>query len=228
MKALTGFAAASVFVALLNVAHTATAALKPSDLRCEYLKDPLGIDAAQPRLSWVLQLEKASARAQRQTAFQVLVASSRRTLESNHGDLWDSGKTDSDQSIQLKYAGSPLRSEQECFWKVRVWDQDGHVSNWSEPAHWSMGLLAATDWKAHWIGRDEAEPKSSLTNCFWIWFPEGHAEKSAPVGTRYFPTMSMTARPTMHGWKCRVGANPGLVIATGSKPSWWAAETALP
>ncbi|HEY5911288.1 MAG TPA: family 78 glycoside hydrolase catalytic domain, partial [Verrucomicrobiae bacterium] len=116
----------------------------------------------------------------------VLVATSLRTLERNHGDLWDSARIESDQSIQLKYHGKPLASEQECFWKVRVWDESGRGSGWSEPARWSMGLLSPLDWKARWIGFDEAEPKTKLTGTSWIWFPEGHPEQSAPVAARYF------------------------------------------
>ena len=62
------------------------------------------------------------------------------------GDLWDSGKVTSDQSIQVRYAGKPLVSEQECFWKVQVWDEQGKASGWSRPARWSMGLLQPSDW----------------------------------------------------------------------------------
>ena len=104
--------------------------------------------------------------------------------------LWDSGKVASDQSIQVRYAGKPLVSEQECFWKVRVWDEQGKASAWSEPARWSMGLLKPSDWHAKWIGLDEPAgsqaAKKVLGDAQWIWFPEGQPEKAAPVGTRYF------------------------------------------
>jgi alpha-L-rhamnosidase len=156
------------------------------DLRCEYLKDPLGIDVPKPRLSWILESGSKSARGERQAAYEVKVASSRQKLHANQGDLWDTGRVDSDQSIQLRYAGKPLVSEQECFWKVRVWDQDGRQSPWSSAAYWSIGLLSPTNWQARWIGLDGVEPQSTLTNTSWIWFPEGHPEESAPIATRYF------------------------------------------
>ena len=80
-------------------------------LRCEYLKDPLGIDTSQPRLSWVLEANQRSARDQRQSAYQILVASSRQKLKAGDGDLWDSGKVGSEQSVQVRYAGRPLGSQ---------------------------------------------------------------------------------------------------------------------
>ena len=113
-------------------------------LRCEYLVNPEGIDKPIPRLSWVLAAEE---RGQKQTAYRLLVASSRELLEKNQGDLWDSGKVSSGQCSQLAYAGKPLHSRMPCFWKVMVWPADGEPSGWSTPATWSMGLLDAADWK---------------------------------------------------------------------------------
>jgi alpha-L-rhamnosidase len=156
------------------------------ELRCEYLRNPAGIDTPSPRLSWILESGDPAARGQRQTAFQVLVSGSRENLAADIGDLWDSGKTASDRSIHVRYAGKDLSSEQECFWKVRIWDENGAASPWGEPAYWSMGLLAASDWKAEWIGRDGPERKSRIAGTSWIWFPEGKPAETAPTGERYF------------------------------------------
>jgi alpha-L-rhamnosidase len=130
--------------------------ISPVALRSEYLVNPEGIDVLSPRLSWELESEE---RGQKQTAYRVLVASSRELLNKNQGDLWDAGRVASNQSNQLAYAGKPLLSQMQCFWKVMVWDQDGHPNAWSAPAYWSMGLLEPADWKAEWIGLDKA-PKN--------------------------------------------------------------------
>ena len=120
---------------------------------------PLGIDVLQPRLSWILS---SSQRGQRQTAYQILVASSLTALARNKGDLWDSGKVASDQSTQVVYAGQPLQSRQACYWKVRAWDKDGGVSPYSAPATWEMGLLQPRDWHGQWIGYTPPRPRPLL------------------------------------------------------------------
>src|SRR5215471_4621942 len=118
-------------------------------LRCEYLVNPLSIDTREPRLSW--QLESAG-RGVSQVAYQIVVSTTASALEASKGDLWDTGKVTSNQTIQIEYKGKPLQSRQQCFWKVRVWDQNGRPSSWSRPAQWTMGLLVPTDWSAKWIG----------------------------------------------------------------------------
>ena len=81
----------------------------------------------------------------------MLVASSPDILARDGGDLWDSGRVASDQSIHVEYAGKPLGSRMLCFWKVRAWDASGQPSAWSKPARWTMGLLTQADWGAKWI-----------------------------------------------------------------------------
>ena len=141
-----------VAVLLLTAALTCRAA-EVGSLRCEYLADPLGIDATRPRLSWVVS---SSLRGDRQTAYRVLVASSPELLARGEGDLWDSGKTASGRSIQVEYGGKSLAGLAKCYWKVQVWDADDRPSRWSEPARWSMALLDDSDWQAGWIGIDSA------------------------------------------------------------------------
>ncbi len=132
---------------------------RPTYLRCEYHVDPLGIGETGPRLSW----EIADARrGVRQTAYQVLVASTEEALAAGRGDRWDSGRVASDRTCHVVYAGEPLGSRQECWWKVRLWlttsppgaPQPGEATGWSEPARWTMGLLDAADWQAEWVGYD--------------------------------------------------------------------------
>ncbi len=118
-------------------------------LRCEYAANPLGIVVREPRLSWVLE---STRRGERQSAYQVLVDSTLEQLAADRGDLWDSGRRESDQSAFVTYAGRPLTSRERAHWKVRVWDRDKASSAWSTPAFFEMGLLAATDWTASWAG----------------------------------------------------------------------------
>jgi alpha-L-rhamnosidase len=139
--------------------NVAQAAAVPTDLRCEYRKEPLGMDNPRPRLSWILPLSL-----KRQTGYQVLVASSDAVLAKDSGDLWDSGKVESDQSVGVEYAGQPLCSHARCEWKVRVWDTDGKPSSWSAPARWTMGILRPEDWQAQWISTEIAPPLSAPGN----------------------------------------------------------------
>jgi len=128
-------------------------------LRCEYRVDPYGIDVLKPRLSWVVG---SGQRNQKQTAYHVLVASSREKLSLEKADLWDSGKVVSDETACVIYEGRPLASHVQCYWKVKVWDKDDIGSSWSEPALWTMGLLNPSGWKAKWIGYNIRESKAFL------------------------------------------------------------------
>jgi alpha-L-rhamnosidase len=131
------------------------AGLKPNTLRTEWLSNPAGIDARSPRLSWQVD---SDLRGQSQTAYHLLVASSEEKLKEDQGDLWDSGKVSSDETLNISYSGKTLLPGQPCFWKVKVWDQDGNASSWSEPAAWSMGLLDPANWNAQWISFKDSSP----------------------------------------------------------------------
>lgn len=119
--------------------------------KCEYLENPLGIDVLNPRLTWELISDQ---RGQKQTAYRVLVASSREKLNKNVGDLWDTGKVKSDQSLNVVYSGKELMSRQQYFWKVRVWGKDGQTSDWSEMGSFVMGILNPDEWTSQWIRSD--------------------------------------------------------------------------
>ena len=153
-------------VVLLSAAGAMAASgdMVPVNLRCEYLVNPLGIDATAPRLSWELKAVDKSARGLEQSAYQILVVTSGNNLAADTGDLWDTGKVTSSDSNQIVYTGKPLTACRLVVWKVRVWDAQDQVSDWSAPALWSMGLLQKEDWKgAQWIG-DAAEAPAEKDN----------------------------------------------------------------
>lgn len=137
--------------------------LQPDFLRCEYRVNPLGIDEAVPRLSWVLRRTAQAVGGcseppadgpvgVRQSAYRIHAASSIERLLTGRPDLWDSGIVRSKSMNQIAYAGRPLRSRDRCWWRVRVWDENGTPSPWSAVAHFSIGLLESADWQARWIG----------------------------------------------------------------------------
>lgn len=128
------------------------------DLECEGQENPLGIDRLQPSLQWKIQDTRRGAA---QTAWQIMVATSPGLLSGDQADLWDSGKVTSSQSVHIRYQGTPPASGQQLFWKVRVWDQEGQPSAWSETASWETGLLDQGDWKGTWIARGGDAPARS-------------------------------------------------------------------
>lgn len=129
------------------------AGLRPVQLRCEYEADPLAIDAPHPRLSWVLESGK---RGERQVGWQIQVANTIEDLRRGRNLQWDSGCVASAEQNQIEYDGHPLLSNQECWWRVRVWDAQDRPSAWSAPAHWRTALLQPQDWQARWVGAPDA------------------------------------------------------------------------
>jgi alpha-L-rhamnosidase len=139
--------------------------LTPTDLRTEYATNPLGIASQRPRFSWLLQSRQ---RGEKQSAYQVLVASSEAQLRADAGDKWDSGKVASDQSAHVVYDGRPLTSGERCHWKVRVWDVEDKPTPYSAPATFEMGLLEDSDWGSKWITAPEDSSAPLLRREFSI------------------------------------------------------------
>ena len=129
---------------IVSTESFATDKIQVNHLKCEMLTDPQVIDIITPRFSWQINTTE---RGIKQLAYQVIVASSLALLDKNQGDVWNSGKVSSEQSINVTYVGKPLQSRNQYFWKVQVWSNNKEVQ-WSNPAHFSMGLLKQTDWKA--------------------------------------------------------------------------------
>ena len=148
MKRTNNFLGLITLLLLINgLSVSAFAKNEAKQLICEYKTNPLGIDIANPRLSWQLS---ASENNVMQSAYEIRVASSPEKLNSKQL-VWSSGRVTSSQSVSVVYNGPALLSMQRVYWQVRIWDNKNKASAWSEPAFWEMGILKPTDWKASWI-----------------------------------------------------------------------------
>lgn len=142
----------------------------PVELRVENLKTPLGIDDPTPRLSWQLS---DSARGARQTAYQVLVASKPFAAGESKADVWDSGRIESDQSLNVRYQGPALAPSTCYFWRVRVWDAAGKVYPAGELGWWETGLMNESAWHSAWIGYETPEEAAVRhAGAHWISSPD--------------------------------------------------------
>jgi alpha-L-rhamnosidase len=131
-----------------------------TNLQCEMLNNPEGIDVVQPRLSWQIQSNASDVK---QTAYQIIVASTLENLNANKADLWDSGKVTSNESINIIYKGKPLENRQNAFWKVIVWTNKEEIKS-AENAHFSIGILTYSDWKStRWIGYEKLAKDDSIS-----------------------------------------------------------------
>ncbi|MBQ7280167.1 MAG: glycoside hydrolase family 78 protein [Bacteroidales bacterium] len=140
-----------LFLAATVLLMAGCSKVKVSDLRTEQLAEPLNLSTTTPRFSWLIESNKNDVM---QTAYHILVASSPDLLDEGKADLWDSKRVESDASIWVPYGGAPLTSNQQVFWKVKVYTTQGS-SRWSQPAHFAIGLLHADEWKAQWIGHEQ-------------------------------------------------------------------------
>lgn len=116
-----------------------------TNLRCEYLDNPLGIDIATPRLTW----EITSDRDFQQASCQVSVATSPEQLRRGKADVWKSQRMAGDVP-RVVYSGKPLQSHTCYYWQVEVWSTSGRKLS-SQTASFETAKLSAQDWKAHWI-----------------------------------------------------------------------------
>ena len=135
------------------------AAIRPVSLTCEYIENPLGIDISAPVLGWKFQSDE---RAQRQTAYEIMVATSETDLNRDRNPVWKSGKKISSQNNNIVYAGKKLQAFTRYYWKVRIYDHDGKPSEWSDTGWWETAMLASSDWKAQWIGDGSQAPANDI------------------------------------------------------------------
>ncbi|PTX98952.1 family 78 glycoside hydrolase catalytic domain [Opitutus sp. ER46] len=193
---------------LAGVALTASAApavessLQPRELRCEHRVNPLGIGETKPRLNWKLET-RSDGRGLAQSGYQILVASAAEKLARDEGDLWDTGRVASAATTNIIYQGRPLAARAACWWKVRLWDQDGRASTWSPPGQWTVGLLSPDDWQAEWIGFEAPAPAAStavsdeqrarLGQAAWITIPGEQRSRPEPLTAAFRRSLVLPA-----------------------------------
>jgi alpha-L-rhamnosidase len=127
---------------------TSSFAITIESTSCEGEEHPLGLETTSPSFSWILFSREPG---QHQSAYQLHISVDEQKLLNGQSLIYNSGKTISDQSIFVSAKNFKPDSKQRYFWRVRVWDKDGAVSEWSEPAWFEMGVLDKADWQAQWI-----------------------------------------------------------------------------
>ena len=158
-----------ILIPLLLLTQQLVAQVTLQNTTCEMLTNPMGIDVLKPRFAWQIV---SGERNVMQKAYQIIVASSPEKLAANEGDLWDSGKTTSQETIYIPYNGNALKSRMRAFWKVKTWTTVGE-SLWSANNSFTMGLLYYKDWPKGWIGFDRA-------------FPWDNVKTDSRLSARYF------------------------------------------
>jgi len=143
----------------MTINCTSNQSLMVSNLRCEYLVDPLGMDKPNPRFSWeILSGERAIV----QSAYRVFISDDPEDIRTGNGNIWDSGKIISDQSVNIEYTGPQLQSDKTYYWNVNIWTQKGEQSVWSKPSKFHTGFLNPSDWKASWISATDSSVSAPL------------------------------------------------------------------
>jgi alpha-L-rhamnosidase len=171
MRSLSLFLIMSVFSA-----NIFAQGLTVKDLTIEHKKNPIGIDLTQPRFSWKINETGNNIM---QTAYSIRIATDGKFSPGKI--VWQSGKVQSDESVLITYNGPAMKSGQRYFWQVKIWDNKGKESQWSEVAFWEMGLLSLSDWKAKWIEMEGDTIRYSPSPHFRKEFQVGKSISSAKV-----------------------------------------------
>jgi alpha-L-rhamnosidase len=140
------FYAIIILVTLFTNIVYADTLCKPVGLKCEYLVNPIGLDAPHPRFTWYLQDGRLDAK---QTAYQIDVATDSLALSKGGASIWQTAKINTAANL-LIYGGKALQPFTKYFWKINAWDKDGIKSS-SAIASFEMGMMQTSNWKGDWI-----------------------------------------------------------------------------
>ena len=155
-----------------------------TDLKVNNLAEPIGIDTV-PTFRWINNM---SGYARSQSAYQIIVASTAEKAAAHDGDVWDSGKVESNLNYDIVYGGDALSSRTEYFFAVQVWDENDN-SVWSDISKFETGFLSDSEWTAKWIGGQSNESRTvdiDLSGASWIWQRNGAALNASANGAMYF------------------------------------------
>jgi hypothetical protein len=189
-----------------------SAVTNPVDLRTDYRNAPLGIDRFPPKLCW--RIESNGRTGARQTAYQIQSATDLKVLTAGISPTWDSGKVFSDQTTQISYGGPVPASRQRLWWRVKIWDEAGVESAWSEPNWFETGLLEEADWQgAEWIScdRDPKAPEFAPAELMGPWI----GSPASQSVTSFFKDIQLPNKPVVSAmayWGCSKAAGPSGVV----------------
>ena len=144
----------TILLSILFISCDRNQKIQIRETRCESGINPIGIDQTYPKFSWIAE---GAERGKKQTAYQIIVDSNKQNIDNNSGELWNSGKIISEKSNAVLYNGKSLESNQTYYWKVRIWDDQGNVTNYSKIASFSTSILDSEFWQGNWIGRGIAK-----------------------------------------------------------------------
>jgi len=145
---------------LLMTAVTIRAELTVTTLKTDYKSNPIGVDNPLPKLSWIIQSDQMNTM---QESYEIRAALDVKDLSRGRKLLWSTGQVSSSKSVHVKYGGPPLQSFQRIYWQVRIRDNHGKKSDWSDVAYWEMGILQDIQWEADWISPTwEEDPNASM------------------------------------------------------------------
>lgn len=141
----------------------------PSGLMIEFIREPQHVVICDPKpeFSWIVPDV-----AGRQTAYQILVSSTKDLLARDIGNLWNGIKTSGSQSAEVEYSGASLPANSVCHWKVRIWDRRNKPSSWSEVQTFKTGAFTDYCTTGNRLVETEIKPRKLVRTGNDSWFAD--------------------------------------------------------